>query len=296
MLKQDWHKFFSFTLIAWAFLGANQSKAFRDIIEMKYTPNPFPLFQTINPDSFTMGSPRGEADRQMTEIQADVRITKAFDMMAEEVNQYEWFTIMGNNPSGSREAQCRNNFVRWNRVDLCPELPVVNVSWHEVQDFISKLNQKNKLTGCRGTPKDPSGCYRLPTEAEWEYAARGGNAGPYFFGNRPGSLGTYAWYGRNSERRLRPGGTRRANPYGLYDMYGNAAEWVQDRFRSINGRYITRYGGGDDPLANRPEGDRGAYRGGSYLSRPGQLRSASRLFMDLDDKRSSIGFRLVRTR
>ena len=102
--------------------------------------------------------------------------------------------------------------------------PVDQVSWNEAQTFISKLNA---MEGRQ--------LYRLPTEAEWEYAARAGSPTIYGFGNDPKQLGEYAWYRGNSGRHPHPVGQKRPNAWGLYDMLGNVWEWVQD----WDGKYPT---------------------------------------------------------
>jgi len=123
-----------------------------------------------------------------------VKIRTPFYLGINPVTQREWKAIMGNNPS------------KWNGNDL----PVESISWNEVQDFIKKMNEKE------GTNK-----YRLPTEAEWKYAARAGTTTRYFFGDDYSKLGEYAWYSGNSGEKTHPVGKKGANPWGLCDMHGN---------------------------------------------------------------------------
>jgi formylglycine-generating enzyme required for sulfatase activity len=134
-----------------------------------------------------------------------VVITRPFFLGKYEVTQREWERVMGkgNNPSEFKGD----------------ERPVDNVSWNDVQEFIRKLNANE---GGRIE-------YRLPTEAEWEYAARAGTETRYSFGDGAGKLGDYAWFEENSDGQTHPVGQKQPNPWGLYDMHGNVAEWVQDR-------------------------------------------------------------------
>ena len=135
--------------------------------------------------------------------------------------------------------------------------------------------------------------YRLPTEAEWEYAARAGTDTKYLFGNDPRTLGQYAWTEENSGERTHEVGTRRPNPWGLFDMYGNVAEWVQDY-------YGERYYGSSPERNPRGPGD-GEYRvlrGGGWSSDAAVTRSTYRSFSaSVDDGclvSDAIGFRCVR--
>ncbi len=122
-----------------------------------------------------------------------------FYMGAYEVTQAQWQAVMGFNPSEYQD----------------PRRPVEQVTWLEVQTFLEELNR------LEGTNK-----YRLPSEAEWEYAARAGSQGRYFFGVETGWLSRYAWFGATNGSR--PVGSKRPNPWGLYDVYGNVWEWVQE--------------------------------------------------------------------
>ena len=161
-------------------------------------------FVLIPAGKFMMGSDSGESNGKPVH---EVRISKAFYLGKHEVTQGQWQKVMGNNPSIFKGDAI---------------LPVENVSWEDVQEFIHKLNAKE------GDTK-----YRLPTEAEWEYAARARTATIYSFGNDERQLGEYAWYFPNSGNKTHPVGQKKPNAWGLHDMHGNVWEWVQDCYDSI---------------------------------------------------------------
>ena len=246
-------------------------------------------FIKIPAGKFTMGSPKSEAGRYSNEAQVGVEITKPFAIMRTEVTQRQWFSVMRNNPSYFKEEKyCGANYDSVNK--LCPDHPVESVSWNEVQEYIKKLNDLQGLKNCKGSPKDPSGCYRLPTEAEWEYAARAGTKTAYFFGDSSTQLGKYAWYSENSGGRTHKVRTKAANSLGLYDVYGNVFEWVQDLYRE-------ELKEGRDPLSEGslfPDSVR-VFRGGSWLSGARFLRSAFRHYDLSGSNHHFVGFRLVRT-
>ena len=217
------------------------------------------VFQRIEAiKSFTMGSPTGESERlggwkQDDEGQVEVEIKKPFEMMEKELTQKQWFLVKKENPSHFKEPEhCADHEVV-EGVKMCPNNPVEDVSWDDVQDYIRELNASLGLTGCNGTPSSSSGCYRLPTEAEWEWAVRAGTSTAYFFGDESTNLGDYAWYGVNSGGRTHKVGTREANPNGLYDVYGNVWEWVQDAYQSS-------LPGGKDPLVTSGRRPRFSWR------------------------------------
>ena len=242
-------------------------------------------FRRIPKGVFVMGSPRGERDRDSNEAQKPVEISKAFEIMETEVTQKQWFQVTGKNPSRfNRSGDCDN----WDSVNvMCPDNPVERVTWYEVQKFIKTLNDSMGLRGCKGSPKDPSGCYRLPTEAEWEWAVRAETKTAYFFGNDPSILGRHAIYKRNSRRRThKVKGDRLSNKWGLYDVYGNVWEWVQDGYRR-------ELPGGRDPLVT--SGSNRVLRGGGWFDNAKHLRSAYR-FRGIPNSWSyHVGFRLART-
>ena len=157
--------------------------------------------------------------------------------------------------------------------------PVERVSWNDVQVFLQKLND---LEGC-------SGCYKLPTEAEWEYAARAGTTTAYSFGANDSELGNYAWYAGNSNGATHPVGEKHPNPWGLYDMHGNVWEWVHDWYDS---EYYNR-SSSVNPVNEEPGSNR-VIRGGSWSNDAGFARSAFR-GRRLPDSRGGVGFRVLRT-
>ena len=187
---------------------------------------------------------------QVGNAQADpvmVRIPgKNYEMGKYEVTQAEWEAVMGSNPSSFKGAN----------------LPVEMVSWNDIQEFLTKLNQK---TGKQ---------YRLPKEAEWEYACYGGSQTEYCGSN---DINAVAWYGGNSGNKTHPVGQKQANGYGLYDMSGNVWEWMDDCYNA------------SDCSAGR------VVRGGSWDGYPQLVRVALRIRVDSAGWIINIGFRLART-
>ena len=230
-------------------------------------------FVRIKSGWFMMGSPENELYRQRDENGKDgkrvrVEITRSFEMMATEMTQALYERVMRKNPSRFKdEGDCDN----WDSVKrMCPDNPVERVSWKDAQEFIGKLNASIglELEGCNGRPSDPSGCYRLPTEAEWEYALRAGSETAYFYGDDASQLGRYAIYSGNSGGRThRVKGDRLPNRNGLYDMSGSVWEWVDDAWQD----YLL---GGKDPLVTT--GSYRVLRGGSWYIVAEGLRSANR--------------------
>jgi len=180
-----------------------------------------------------------------------------------EVTQGQWQRIMGSNPS--HFSSCGDN------------CPVENVSWRDVQEFIRKLNNQS---GKR---------YRLPTEAEWEYAARSGGKREKWSGTSDGSsLGDYAWYDANSGGQTHPVGQKRPNGLGLHDMSGNVWEWCQDWY----GRNYYSSSGRDNP-GGPSSGSHRVIRGGSWNSDAADARAAFRNRYIPVIRDSFLGFRLA---
>jgi len=191
--------------------------------------------------------------------QHQVTLTKDFYMARYPVTQALWQAIMGNNPS---------HFKGENH-------PVETVSWEDAQKFITKLHER---TG--------ESRYRLPTEAEWEYACRSGSSGIYCFGNDKKLLGEYAWYGKNSDSKTRPVGEKKPNAWGLYDMHGNVWEWCQDRYEDSS------HGSGIDPVGPSSGLDR-VCRGGCWYYVAGFCQSAFRYWFDPGLRLIYVGLRLA---
>jgi len=223
----------------------------------------------IPPGEFMMGSPADEKRRGVDEPQHRVKITKGFYMGATEVTQAQWQKVMGNNPSYFEGDN----------------LPVEQVSWDNAVDFCRKLSATEGKT------------YRLPTEAEWEYACRAGSTGPYA-GN--GKLDDMGWHGGNSGGKTHPVGTKQANAWGLYDMHGNVWEWCADwygvdyyRQSPVSDPEGPNQGA---PLRWAPQGAR-VVRGGSWDSGlTGRFRCADRDYSrGPADRGDRGGFRCART-
>lgn len=219
-------------------------------------------FLLISAGSFSMGSPSDEEGGHDDENPVHkVTIKNSFYLGKCPVTQRQWVAVMGDNPSSFKGN----------------DLPVESVSWDDVQDFIKKLNEME------GTDK-----YRLPSEAEWEYACRAGTTTRYFFGDDKSKLNEYAWYDENSGSETHPVGQKKPNPRGLYDIHGNVWEWTQDRWHD-------NYKGAPSDSSAWEKGNNSDHvsRGGSWHSDALRCRSAYRLKY-FSDVHYRIGFRLLR--
>lgn len=213
-------------------------------------------FAYIPAGSFQMGGTQNDSEKPIH----TVSISQGFYMGSTEVTQTQWVSVMFNNPSSFSN---------------CDNCPVENVSWEDVQAFIKKLNDRG------------DGKYRLPTEAEWEYAARAGSTTKYSFGDGEGTLGIYAWYDANSGSRTHEVATKQPNAWGLYDMHGNVWEWVQDWYGDYPSGSVTNPKGATS-------GSERVLRGGSWGNNTVILRSACRSSYAPSVRDQFLGFRLIR--
>ena len=193
-----------------------------------------------------------------------VTLSKSFEMHATEVTQQQWLAVMGKNPSEN---------------STCPKCPVENISWADAQEFVAKLNSKSD--GFK---------YRLPTEAEWEYACRAGSTTKYPFGDDAKETGTYAWFLGNQTGKTHEVATKKANAWGLFDMLGNVAEWVEDCWDTYSPKDAT------DPVISWVGTCSRSIRGGSYYQGAELMRSSHRYSNSPTMRHGSVGLRVVRTK
>lgn len=264
-------------------------------------------FKTIKAGSFYMGSCKlSEADKKANKKRAfmgkaskagscpsgagadiaagddetpqhKVRISKAFQVGVYEVTLGQFKNFIA---GAGRDDLLTDDFIKYNSHG--DNAAVCRVSWNDAQAFIKWLNRK-----------EGGNHYRLPAEAEWEYAARAGTTTKYFWGNSSSQAEQYAWYAKNAYdaggKYAHYAGRKKPNPWGLYDMQGNVWEWVQDWY---GGTYY-RHSPGTDPKG--PSSGRGrVYRGGGWCSSDRLLRSAYRYYDSPGYRLNDIGFRLLR--
>ena len=227
-------------------------------------------FVRIGPGTFMMGSPDSDdmaEDREKP--QHEVTISQEFYLGVYEITQAQWESVMGTRPWEGQD------YVRDD-----PHKPAVYISWDDVQTFIQTLNAAAGVD-----------LYRLPTEAEWEYACRAGTTTRWSFGDDENLLGEYAWYRANArdvgEEYAHQVGTRLPNPWGLYDMHGNVWEWVQDRYGDYPDYSET------DPTGPETGSDR-VVRSGDFNESAFYARSAMRFYGSPDILNHVGGARLVR--
>lgn len=202
-----------------------------------------------------MGSPASEESRYEDECQHEVTVG-SFSIGKYEVTQVQWKTIMGNNPS---------------KFKGCDDCPVENVSWDDVQEFIKSLNKK--------TGKN----YRLPIEAEWEFAARGGKKSKGHKYAGAGSLGlrNVGWFSENSSSKTHTVGGKSPNELALHDMSGNVWEWCQDTWKPYPG------------CTGTVNGTQGVARGGGWFYEARYCRAAIRSPWPPGHRGNYLGFRLA---
>ena len=231
----------------------------------------------IAPGTFLMGSPTGEEGHEDDEFQHSVTITRAYCMKATEVTQGEWQAVMGSNTSEFKNcgANC----------------PVEQVNWDDAVGYANGLSRREGLPECyAGSTLTGLDCrgYRLPTEAEWEYAARAGTTAATY-----GNLGSVAWVSTisfsndKSKSTTHPVGQKLPNAWGLYDMLGNVWEWTGD-WKGTYPASVT------DPTG-APSGARRVFRGGSWEWLDIFTRVATRGSNAPDFRDHDLGFRLVKT-
>ncbi len=255
---------------------------------MKLTP--------ILPGEFLMGSPADDKEAlDWEKPQCRVRITRPFYLGVHEVKQADYLSVMGENPSFfSSNGQGKDQVAG----RLTARYPVENVSWLDAVRFCNKLSEKEgrkpfyEIGGEKVQVPNWSGTgYRLPTEAEWEYACRAGGTSRYYFGDDPSVLGRYAWYKDNSGESTQPVGLLRPNDSGLHDMLGNVWEWCgdtpasRDRFKD---QLII-----DPHVLNNDEAH--FFRGAAYPHDPGGMRNAQRAANLATYRASDVGFRVARS-
>ena len=239
----------------------------------------------IPPGTFRMGSPQGDEGRFEWEgPQAAVTISRGFWMGKYEVTQGEYLAVTGNNPSwfsGDRTAEGGSDY----GTDL--SRPVERVTWMDATAYCDALTLQERAAGRIAA----NSVYRLPTEAEWEYACRAWTSTRFSYGDDPGytNLLNFAWYEDNNGNSTHPVGQKLANPWGVYDMHGNVWEWCQDWWGEYPGGVAV------DPLGSTTSSDRVIRGGGSgrwfYGARI--CRSAYRDHDDPGHRDGIIGFRVV---
>ena len=229
--------------------------------------------------TFTMGSPPSETDHQSNETQHQVTIRQNFYMGTYLVTQAQWVQVMGSNPSYFQTTSGGST-----TDDL--QRPVEKVSYTDITTagFLAELNQNAIVS-----PGIPSGyVFRLPTEAEWEYACRAGTTTRFYWGDYSDAnttINDYAWYSANDGSTTMPVGGLLPNDWGLYDIAGNVFEWCQDWYGT--------YDSGPDTDPAGPSGSYRVIRGGSWNVNSVFCRSAFRYYYIPDDRSYFIGFRVV---
>jgi len=252
----------------------NQPKVLTNSIDMKLV--------LISKGTFMMGSPPDEKGSEEDERRHEVTISRDYHLGMHEVTQAQYKKIMGKNPSHFQGDAVAERHPETNRVvkDVdSANHPVEQVSWEDAVEFCQRLSALPE-------EKKAGRVYRLPSEAEWEYACRAGSQMAYSFGSDEKSLVNFGWYDSNSKGMTHAVGLKKANAWGLYDMHGNVFEWCADWY----GEYPK--GSATDPRG--PEvGSRRVDRGGCWYFDAVYCRSAGRFRRGPSFRDDFLGFRVA---
>jgi formylglycine-generating enzyme required for sulfatase activity/serine/threonine protein kinase len=236
-------------------------KSAEEVLAQSLVVNSIGMRLTLVPaGAFIMGSDTGQADERPAH---NVRITRPFYLSSTEVTNAQWKAVMGSLPSKWKDDA----------------RPVEQVSWDDAVAFCNTLSARldEKVAGRE---------YRLPTEAEWEFACRAGSSTRYSFGDSAAALDEYAWFKANSNGQTQPVGQKKPNAWGLYDMHGNVWEWCSDAYAPYPSGTI------EDPIG---PGSKGLYRGGCWKYPPSHCRSVLRVSFPRSSRFDDAGFRVVMT-
>ena len=273
-------------LAAWFLIGQTDSHAQPEVVKVDYLVNSIGMkLAPIAAGAFRMGSPPAEKDRGDDELAHEVRIAHSFHMGAFEVTQAQYEKVMGDNPSffkatGGGKARLRGRDTA--------TFPVEDISWHQAQAFCKRLSEIPEEKAKKRT-------YRLPTEAEWEYACRAGTTTASAFGDTLDSFqanlnGLSPYLGRPGPflRNPCPVGEYAANKLGLHDLHGNVQEWCSDWYDADYYKVSPK----EDPPGPK-EGTERVVRGGSWMNTGKACRSAQRNKLDPALTNYGLGFRVV---
>jgi len=282
-------------------------------------------FVIIKPSEFVMGSPAGEAGRTPDEVQRRVRIPRSFAIATNETTVAQFRRFLDANPEAKARHAYPNNPAEMatvmQRFSPDEDSPQIAVTWYEAAEYCNWLSREAGLpaaewvypTEIRTGMTMPANYlqrtgFRLPTEAEWEYAARAGTTTARFFGDSDDRLAEFAWYSKNPPRRrqdpidpndptrTRQVGTLKPNPLGLFDIYGNVWEWIHDRRQEFTASDVATEDREDAVLTVDDRHAR-TRRGGSFAYGAYTMRSAHRGDITYlpQQRRDNVGFRVART-
>ena len=237
--------------------------------------------------SFKMGSPADEDDRKDHEGPQHKVKVPSFYMATHEATHTLYMAFYDETHQGKRDKGLEEPMVEWKEAmakvakvdDITGPTPIygdITMGWGEEEMPSLMCSWFQAMTFCKWLSLKTGTTYRLPTEAEWEYAARAGSTTPYFFGDDPDGLEDYAWYEDNSDDEARKVGQKKPSPWGLYDIYGNVAEWCIDFYDPQT--YAERAKKNPAPNQFLDKGKVHVARGGSWESPVEDLRSAARVF------------------
>ena len=221
-------------------------------------------YLVVEPGEFNLGDEVGSGHRNETPIQ-HIPITNPFFLGVRPVTQAHWSSVMGSNPSKFQEG--------WS----AGLRPVESISYSDVEGFLGKLNQGDrKFMGFEGT-------WRLPSEVEWEYAAKAGTSTRWSFGDKDAELDAHGWHAGNSGATTREVGSKKANPWGFHDMHGLVYEFTSTIWQPSHAN--------EKPSNRSPEFV--VAKGGSWFTESDSTRSSSRRRVNISDRKDGVGLRLV---